>query len=72
MEWTSVSNRPLVFVMSRVKPGVSTDVHSLDVQQRVQLTPDRPRSSVHSQSQVDNRRSAVEFNKFLSPPAANG
>lgn len=44
MERTGTGNHPLVFEVSGVKPRVSTDVHSLDMQEWVQLTQEKPRT----------------------------
>lgn len=53
---SSISNHPPMFVMSGVKPQVSADVHSLEVQWFVLLTQVKPRSSVLSQSHIGKRR----------------
>lgn len=55
-QMSSISNHPLVFLMSGVKPQVSADVHSLEVQWFVLLTQVKPGSSMLSQSHIGKRR----------------
>lgn len=55
-QMSRISNHPLTFVMSGVKPWISTYVHRLKVQWFILPRQEKPRSSVLSQSHTGNRR----------------